>query len=375
LNEKISVIGAGTMGHGIAQIAAMSGFQVWIYDIKEEILFNAIEKIKQSLEKFKAKGVISDINEVLSRINKTTSLEDALKNSNYMIEAVPEILDIKLQIFKKAESIIPDAEFFGTNTSSLPISEISRELTLKEKVVGIHFFNPPQLMKLVEIIKGNYTSEETLNKAVIFGKRLNKVPVIVKKDVPGFIVNRLLARLMNASCQIVENNVANIVEIDSALKYKLGFPMGVFELADYSGIDVFYLVFRAMNERGFLGDFCKTFEKMYEEGKFGVKTGEGFYKYPGKGIYKKPDIPAEAGSKFDPWLVVSPEVGEALWLIKNDIASESDINTASMLGLGYPKGIVQMGNEFGLTNVKDRLKKLAEITGKKEYDYLLQYFE
>ncbi|MDP8023819.1 MAG: 3-hydroxyacyl-CoA dehydrogenase NAD-binding domain-containing protein [Nitrososphaeria archaeon] len=372
---KVAVIGAGTMGHGIAQVSAMAGYDVWMYDLSQEILNSAMSRIRDSLNKFYAKGVVKDVEQVISRIRPTASLEEALSGSELMVEASPEILEVKVDIFRKAERLSERGSVLATNTSSLPITEIADSINEKGRVIGLHFFNPPQLMKLVEVIKSVYTTDETLNMSLDFVNRLSKKAVIVKKDVPGFVVNRLLARLMNASCQLLEKNYASMIEIDSAVKYKLGFPMGVFELADYSGVDVFYLVFKAMKDRGFRGDVCPTFEKMFSEKKFGVKTGEGFYSYPGKGVYKKPEIPKEAGTGFDPWLVAAPEVGEAFWLMKTDTASESDIDTASMLGLGYPKGIVQMGREFGLENVKDRIKKMAEITGKEEYSYLLQFLE
>ena len=333
---KVAVIGAGTMGHGIAQVSAMSGYEVWMYDLSQDILSSAMNRIRDSLNRFYTKGIVKDVEEVISRIRPTASLEEALRGSELMVEASPEILDVKVEIFKKAEAISGKGSVLATNTSSLPITEIANSIGEKERVIGLHFFNPPQLMKLVEVIKSVYTSDEILERSLGFVNRLSKKAVIVKKDVPGFVVNRLLARLMNASCQLFEKKFASMLEIDSAVKYKLGFPMGVFELADYSGVDVFYLVFKAMKERGFRGDVCKTFEKMYNEKKFGVKTGEGFYKYPGKGVYRKPEIPREAGSSFDPWLVAAPEVAEAFWLIKTDTASEGDIDIASMLGLGYP---------------------------------------
>ncbi len=370
---KVAVIGAGTMGHGIAQVSAMAGYDVWMYDLSPDILNSAMNRIRDSLNRFYSKGIVKDVDQVISRIRSTASLEEALTGSELMVEASPEILEVKVDIFKKAERLTEKGSVLATNTSSLPITEIASTINEKGRVIGLHFFNPPQLMKLVEVIKSVYTTDEILNRSLDFVSSLSKKPVVVRKDVPGFVVNRLLARLMNASCLLLEKNYASMIEIDSAVKYKLGFPMGVFELADYSGVDVFYLVFKAMTERGFKGESCSTFEKMYREKKFGVKTGEGFYKYPDKGVYKKPEIPKEAGSGFDPWLVAAPEVGEAFWLIKTDTASESDIDIASMLGLGYPKGIVQMGREFGLENVKDRIKKLAEITGKEEYSFLLHY--
>ena len=373
MKGKASVVGAGTMGHGIAQILATSGYEVYLYDLTDEILKNALDRIRQSLEKFQSKGIVKDVEEIMLRIKPTTSLEEALRGSAIVIEAAPEEINLKKEIFRKAEALSPEAELLATNTSSLPITEISEGLSKREKVIGLHFFNPPQLMRLVEVVKGNYTSDKAVNRAVELAKELNKTPVLVMKDVPGFIVNRLLARLMNASCQLVERGRAEILQIDSAVKHKLGFPMGVFELADYSGVDVFYLVFKAMKERGFVATLCRSFEEKYLEKKFGVKSGEGFYKYPGKGIYKKPEIPKEAGEPFDPWLVVAPEIAEAYWIINNNVASEEDVNVSSKLGLGYPKGIMEYEKEIGKEGVRRYLQQLKEITGLDEYDYLLKF--
>ncbi|MGC8569403.1 MAG: 3-hydroxyacyl-CoA dehydrogenase NAD-binding domain-containing protein [Nitrososphaeria archaeon] len=373
MSEKVSVIGAGTMGHGIAQISAMAGYSVMMYDISREILDQAVQRIRSSLDKFRSKGVVSSVEEVLSRIRTSTSLEEVLSGSDYIIEAVPEVLELKKDIFRKAEQHAPSARFYGTNTSSLPITEISEAISKRDRVVGVHFFNPPQLMKLVEVIRGAHTSDETLREALGFSERLGKTPVVVNRDVPGFIVNRLLARLMNASCHVVEAGLATVIEVDSAVKHKLGYPMGVFELADYSGIDVFYLVFRAMKERGFEGDVCRTFEEMYRQGKLGVKSGSGFYSYPGRGVYVKPSIPQEAGAAFDPWLVVSPEVAEALYLIKNGITVEKDVDVATMLGLGYRKGLMSMAREYGLDKVKEKLAELSRLTGRPEYGHLMSF--
>ncbi len=228
-------------------------------------------------------------------------------------------------------------------------------------------------MPLIEIIRGERTSDDVVQSVVDLAKRIGKQPVVVNKDVPGFIVNRILARFLNTACWLVAKGRASVLEVDSTVRFSLGFPMGAFELADYSGIDVFYLVFRAMKERGFEGDVCRTFEEMYRQGKFGVKSGSGFYSYPGRGVYVKPNIPQEAGSAFDPWLVVSPEVAEALYLIKNGITVERDVDVATMLGLGYRKGLMSMAREYGLDKVKEKLAELSRLTGKPEYGHLMGF--
>ncbi len=367
--KKITVVGAGTMGHGIAEVAAVAGYEVWVSDISDEILQNALKKIEWSLKKLYEKGQVKEsVETVMERIHTTTSLEKALENSDFVIEAVPEKLDLKHQIFSKADEVTPEHAILATNTSSLPITEIAKATKRPEKVVGMHFFNPPPLMPLVEIIKGEKTSEETVKITFEIAKKFGKQPVVVNKDVPGFIVNRILARVMNNACWLVAKNEFTIIEIDSAARYKLGLPMGIFELADYSGIDVFYYVFKAMSERGFKATPCPLFEEKFKENSLGMKTGKGFYQYPEPGKYVRPDIPKEAGDKVDPLTIISPAINEASYLIREKIASKEDIDKAVKLGLGYPKGVLEIADELGLDNVVKTLQQLKEKTGYEEYE-------
>ncbi|MCE4628146.1 MAG: 3-hydroxyacyl-CoA dehydrogenase family protein, partial [Desulfurococcales archaeon] len=249
--KVITVVGAGTMGHGIAEVAAMAGYKVYLADIKKEILDKALERIRWSLEKLYSKGVLREtVDAVMSRITPVVNLNpdgsyteefaNVLKQTDFMIEAIIERLDLKQQLFAFADEHAPPHAILATNTSSLPITEIASATKRPEKVVGMHFFNPPPLMPLVEVIRGEKTSDETVEVTVALAKKFGKQPVVVKKDVPGFIVNRILARFINTACHLVHKGLATIEEVDATVKYVLGLPMGVFELADYSGIDVFY---------------------------------------------------------------------------------------------------------------------------------------
>ena len=376
--KRITVVGAGTMGHGIAEVAAIAGYEVYLADISEEILKNALEKIRWSLSKLSEKGMLREsVDAVMARIKPVVNLKDgqyteefakALAESDFMIEAIPERLDLKQQLFKFADEKAPPHAILATNTSSLPITEIAAATKRPEKVVGMHFFNPPPLMPLVEIIKGEKTSDETVQVTYELAKKFGKQPVVVKKDVPGFIVNRILARFLNEACWIVARGQASIVEVDSAVKYKLGFPMGAFELADYSGIDVFYLVFTAMRERGFKITPCPLFKEKFEKKEYGMKTGKGFYEYPAPGKYVRPNIPKEAGEKVDPVRLIAPAVNEAAWLLRNDVATKEDIDKAVKLGLGWPKGVLEFADDYGIDTIVETLKKLKEETGFEEYE-------
>ena len=377
--KTITVVGAGTMGHGIAEVAAAAGFQVWLADISQEILNKALERIRWSLGKLYEKGQLRETpDEVMARIRTVVSINPdgsyseefarVLRETDFMIEAIPERLDWKQQLFAFADKHAPEHAILATNTSSLPITEIAAATKRPDRVVGMHFFNPPPLMPLVEVIKGRETSDETVRITVELARRMGKQPVVVKKDVPGFIVNRILARIMNEACWTVARGEASIVEVDAALKYKLGLPMGAFELADYSGIDVFYYVFKAMTERGFKAHPCPLFEEKFQRKELGVKTGKGFYEYPEPGKYVRPSIPREAAEKVDPVKILAPGVNEAAYLLREDIASKEDIDKAVVLGLGFPKGIFRMADEIGIDTIVKALEELKAKTGWEEYE-------
>ncbi|HLI46516.1 MAG TPA: 3-hydroxyacyl-CoA dehydrogenase [Geobacterales bacterium] len=371
--SKIAVIGAGTMGHGIAEICAISGFEVSLNDVAENILNSAIEKIKWSLEKlYEKKQIKEEPSQVLARIKTSTSLDEVLKDADFMIEAAIEDLNVKRDIFKKADMLAPSQAILASNTSSLPITEIAESTQRKSKVIGTHFFNPPVLMKLVEIVRGKYTDDATLNVSIQLCKKLEKEIVVVNKDIPGFVVNRILARVVDTACMLVYNGVADVEDVDAVLRYRLNFPMGVFEVADYSGLDVFYFIHGIMTSRGFKARLCPILEEKFKNKEYGVKTGKGFYTYPGPGKYQKPQLEKERATKLDPSIILAHAINEAAYLLREGIATKSDIDKAVMLGLGYPKGIFRFADEFGIDRVVAALEKLSEITGEEiEIDPLL----
>lgn len=367
--RKIAVIGAGTMGHGIAEVAAIAGYEVWMHDIADEFLKNAMGKIEWSLKKLISKSVVrEDIKTIISRIHTSTDLEEVVKGADFVIEAIPEKIDLKREVFAKLDEYAPEHAVLATNTSSLPITEIAEATKRPDKVVGMHFFNPPPLMPLVEVIRGRGTSDLTVRATFELSKRFGKQPVVVNRDVPGFIVNRILGRFMNAACWYVKRGKATTVEVDSAVKYKLGFPMGAFELADYSGIDIFYLVAKAMGERGYRGTPCPLFEEKYKAGDYGVKSGKGFYDYPSPGKYSRPNIPKEAGEKVDELEIIAPAINEAAWLLRENIATKEDIDKACELGLGYPKGVLKIADEYGIDAVVDTLRRMKDESKLDEYE-------
>jgi enoyl-CoA hydratase/3-hydroxyacyl-CoA dehydrogenase len=372
--KVFTVVGAGTMGHGIAELAAMAGFRVYLADINMDILSRALDRIRWSLGKLYEKGVVREsIDVIMSRITPVISvgpdggwsseLANALAESQFVIEAVPEDLRLKQALFEFADRhTAPDA-ILATNTSSLPITEIAQATGRPERVVGMHFFNPPVLMRLVEVIRGARTSDETVAVTVEVARRLGKTPIVVNRDIPGFIVNRILGRLFNTACYVVERGLATVEEVDATVFYTLGFPMGIFELADYSGIDVFHLVSTAMAERGVRGLPCRLFEEKYKSGRLGVKSGEGFYKYPEPGKFVKPAHRRELAGKVDPALLLSLAVNEAAYMLREGIASKEDIETAVKLGLGWPKGIFELADEIGIDRIAEAIARVRSETG------------
>ena len=350
--KKFTVIGAGTMGHGIAELAAIAGYDVWVNDISDEILLNARNKIAWSLSKLKKE-------EALERIHFTINQDEALKDTDFMVEAVIEDIKVKSQVFNKASKLASETAVLASNTSSIPISEIARAVDKQERVIGMHFFNPPVLMPLVEIIKGEKTSEEAVRVALDVAKNMGKETILINKDIPGFLVTRIMFRVNEVGCWLLDNKMAEVKDIDYTAIQVLQFPMGVFLLQDYVGLDVSYLIQRALIERGFEVYYCKAFEEKYNLKEFGMKSGKGFYTYNGKIV--EPTL--ENAKLVDPALLVSSAINESFRLIRLGIVSKEDIGKGCKLGLNWPKTPEEYLKEFGLTAILRNLKMLYESTG------------
>ncbi|MFQ5999624.1 MAG: 3-hydroxyacyl-CoA dehydrogenase [Candidatus Bathyarchaeia archaeon] len=363
--KKIAVLGAGAMGHGIAQVAAMAGFEVNMRDINEEILAGAMERIKWSLGKFAQKGRISeeDAKKAAERIKTVVPLKEAVEDVDYVIEAVPEILKLKQQIFKEIDEYTPAHTILATNTSALPISEIAEATKRPDKVIGMHYFNPAQLMRLVEVVMGDKTSEETCNVTVDLSKKFSKEVVVCRKDVPGFIANRITIGGTNLVAWMVYNGEYTIEEVDAAAIQKAGMPMGIFALLDYTGIDVVYNVLKFMDEREPLFKACPLFKEKVEKGEIGYKAGKGFYTYPGKGKWVMPDIDLKKAEKFDPMIQTYVSVNMAAELIRNGVTTVEDIDKTMKLGFNLPIGILELADTIGIDKILSEVKKIEEKYG------------
>ena len=363
--KNITVLGSGVMGHGIAQVSATAGYNVVLRDIKQEFLDKAMEKIKWSLDKLVSKEKISkeEGDAIFSRIVPIVDLNEAVKNAELVIEVVPEIMDLKKSVYAELDKAASPEVVFASNTSTLPITEIANTTSRPEKFIGIHFFNPPQLMKLVEVIPGEKTSQEITELTQEYVKSVNKQAVLCRKDVPGFIINRLFIPMVHEACYAQDRTNAALEEIDSAVKFKLGFPMGIFELADFTGMDVIHKATVEMHLRDKkVINPHPTIEKMFDEKKLGQKSGEGYYKYSDE-KYERVALSEELAEKFNPIQLVANILNNAAWLITNGASDIGEIEKAAQLGLGLKKPLFETAKEIGIKNIVDELNKLAEKHG------------
>ena len=281
--KKIGVIGAGAMGNGIAQMAAQIGCEVILRDIKEEYVERGMKNIDRFLSKSVEKGKLEAAQKdtILGRIKGTTEMSD-LKDVDFVIEAVIENLDLKKSVFKELDELCAPHVILASNTSSMSLTEIAAATNRPEKVCGMHFFNPAPIMKLVEIIRGYSTNDETINITTELAKKMGKITVEVKKDSPGFVVNRIMIPHMLEAIKIVEEGIASIEDVDIAVKGGLNYPMGPFELMDLTGIDICYFVseyfYKELNKESkwVSPNLLKT---MIRANKLGRKTGGGWYDY------------------------------------------------------------------------------------------------
>ena len=283
--KNISVIGAGTMGNGIAHTFAQFDYKVQLVDLSENSLKKGIATITKNLDRMIAKGRITEEDKLrtLNNITTCTSLQEGVEYAGLVVEAATENLELKLNIFRDLDKFCPDNTILATNTSSISITEIAAVTSRPEMVIGMHFMNPVPIMKLVEIIKGYNTSQETYEIVKVISEKLNKTPVKVN-DYPGFVANRILMPMINEAIETLYNGVAGVQEIDTVMKLGMAHPMGPLQLADFIGLDICLSILNVMYD-GFKNPKyapCPLLVNMVTAGKLGVKSGEGFYDYSEK---------------------------------------------------------------------------------------------
>ncbi len=350
--KTIAVLGAGTMGHGIAEVAALAGYKVRMRDINEALVKKGYDQINWSLNKLAEKGTISQqkAETALKLITPVVDLKEAVQDADLVIEAVPEIMKLKLETFQETDKLAPKHAILASNTSSLSISEIGKATKRPDRVVGMHFFSPVVRMALIEVIRGEGTSEETMQLIFELSKKLGKTPIRVEKDVRGFIVNRvLIGPFMRESAWIVSRGEATIEQIDSRMKFYEGFPMGPFELQDLTGIDIGYYLTKEAGD-----PIPPLLEEKVKAGQLGRKTSQGFYNYKDKGA----SYSREAGEKFDPLPLYALMANQAAWLIENKVSTADQIDLACQLGAGFPEGLLRRVDRIGLDKI---LKNLDDL--------------
>jgi len=364
---KVSVIGAGTMGSGIAQIAATKGHKVCLYDSFDGAIENAQEKLDKILNRLVEKERISkqEKENILSRINFTKDIKN-IKGSGLVIEAIIENLEIKQKTFKEIEGLVDTECIIASNTSSLSIASIAGACQRAERVIGIHFFNPAPLMPLVEIIPAVQTTEKTLNRARKTIDDWGKVTVIAK-DTPGFIVNRVARPFYGEALRIYEEGIADFATIDWSLKELGDFRMGPFELMDYIGNDINYTVTETVFTAFYYDSRYKpsfTQKRMMEAGYLGRKSGKGYYDY-------SKDLPEgnqdRVLGKRILWRILSMLINEAADALFLNIATKEDIDLAMTKGVNYPKGLLSWADEIDVSNVLNELEKLQQEYGEDRY--------
>ena len=279
--KKISIIGAGTMGNGIAQVFAMNNYHVNLIDLNSTSLTNAVNRITTNLDRMIKRDIISSDQKTatLDNISTTTDINNA-KSSDLVIEAVTENIKVKMKIFTQLDKICSSGTILATNTSSISITEIAASTKREDKVIGMHFMNPVPIMKLVEVIRGRKTSDETTKTIIELSETVKKIAIEVN-DYPGFIANRILLPMINEAIEALNKGVAKVKNIDSIMKIGMGHPMGPLQLADFIGLDVCLSILEVMHE-GFKNSKYAPSEllvNMVKSGKLGIKSGEGFYDY------------------------------------------------------------------------------------------------
>ncbi len=364
--ERLGVVGAGTMGAGIAQLGCLGGFEVVLHDPDPNALASGADRLQAALAKGAGKGLWSpgDAAHASAGLETDTALE-GLDGCGLVIEAAPEDLDLKRKLFADLARTCGPEAILATNTSSIPVSDIAAEVPAPERVCGMHFFNPPPLMRLVEIVAGERTAEATLEAATDVARAMNREPVRAA-DAPGFIVNRCNRPFSLESLRILGERIAGHADIDRAFRELGGYRMGPFELMDLIGVDVNLKVAQSFYAQREVARWepHPIQEKMVADGRLGRKAGRGFYEYE-RG--RKVDVPErKTGETIDRAIferVVSCLVNEASFAVEEGVASEGDVDTAMKLGLNHPRGPFEWRDELGAGRIVATLETLAERAG------------
>jgi 3-hydroxybutyryl-CoA dehydrogenase len=360
--KNVGIIGAGTMGIGIAQVAATNGCKVWVYDANAQQVETATQSLEKTLIKLVDKQKISGekMTEILANISIATELKD-FKDCELIIEAIIENKEIKTKVFTELEKHVSESCVIASNTSSISITSLGAELQKPERFIGIHFFNPAPLMPLVEVIPSLLTEKSLAEKIYRLMKDWGKTPVIAK-DIPGFIVNRIARPYYGEGLRIVEENIATVEQVDEAMKTIGNFKMGPFELMDLIGVDVNFSVTKTVYNEYFYDPKYKPSllqQRMSEAKLHGRKTGKGFYDYT-EGAAKPVAEKDDALYQYIFLRIISMLINEAVEAKRLGIANDEDLELAMQKGVNYPKGLLAWGQEIGYAKISETLQNLYE---------------
>lgn len=366
---NVGIIGAGTMGIGIAQVAATNGCKVWVYDANAKQVETATVGLEKTLTKLVDKQKISaeKMTEILSNISIATELKD-FKDCELVIEAIIENKEIKTKVFTELETYVSENCVIASNTSSISITSLGAELQKPERFIGIHFFNPAPLMPLVEVIPSLLTERSLAEKIYDLMKDWGKTPVIAK-DIPGFIVNRIARPYYGEGLRIVEENIATVEQVDDAMKTIGNFKMGPFELMDLIGVDVNFSVTKTVYNEYFYDSKYKPSllqQRMSEAKLHGRKTGKGFYDY--SEAAEKPVAQKDDALYQQIFLrIISMLINEAVEAKRLGVANDEDLELAMQKGVNYPKGLLAWGKEIGYAKISETLQSLYEEYQEERY--------
>ncbi len=366
----VGVVGAGTMGAGIAQVAAQAGHVTWLFDSRPGAAEQAAKGLQATMDKLVAKGKYTgeQAAAIVERLRPATEMQD-LASCGLVIEAIVEDLAVKRKVFAELEQHVAVDAVLATNTSSLPVTAIAAGVAHPERVIGLHFFNPAPLMPLVEVVPGLATSAELVRNAAAWMKDWGKAPVVCK-DTPGFIVNRVARPYYGESLRLYEEGVADMATIDAALKQYGGFRMGPFELMDLIGNDINFTVTKTVWEAFFHDPRYRpsiTQQRQMESGRYGRKTGHGFFNYatdaPSTNV---PEVPEALGRSIVE-RVLAMLINEAADAVFWQVASPADIDLAMTKGVNYPKGLLAWADEQGAAHWLGVLERLQAFYGDDRY--------